>query len=98
MPEDWGGQTIFVPTSAKKGTGIDQLLELTALQAEVLELKANPNRAAQGVVIEGRLDRGRGPVATALVKTGTLQRGRRGRGRLAFRPDPRAASTTGGRK
>ena len=75
VPEDWGGQTIFVPTSAKKGTGIDQLLELTALQAEVLELKANPNRAAKGVIIEGRLDRGRGPVATALIRTGTLHEG-----------------------
>ena len=90
VPEDWGGQTIFVPTSAKKGTGIDQLLELTALQAEVLELKANPNRAAKGVIIEGRLDRGRGPVATALIRTGTLQRGRRRRGRLPFRADSRA--------
>jgi translation initiation factor IF-2 len=75
VPEDWGGQTIFVGTSAKKGTGIDQLLELTALQAEVLELKANPNRAAKGVIIEGRLDRGRGPVATALIRTGTLHEG-----------------------
>jgi translation initiation factor IF-2 len=75
VPEDWGGQTIYVPTSAKKGTGIDQLLELTALQAEVLELKANPNRAAKGVIIEGRLDRGRGPVATALIQTGTLREG-----------------------
>jgi translation initiation factor IF-2 len=75
VPEDWGGQTIFIGTSAKKGTGIDQLLELTALQAEVLELKANPNRAAKGVIIEGRLDRGRGPVATALIRTGTLREG-----------------------
>jgi translation initiation factor IF-2 len=66
VPEDWGGQTIFVPTSAKRGTGIDQLLEMTALQSEILELKANPNRAAKGVIIESRLDRGRGPVATAL--------------------------------
>ena len=75
VPEDWGGQTIFVPTSAKQGTGIDQLLEMTALQAEVLELKANPNRAAKGVIIESRLDRGRGPVATVLVQTGTLKEG-----------------------
>ncbi len=75
VPEDWGGQTIFVPTSAKKGTGIDQLLEMTALQAEVLELKANPNRAAKGVIIESRLDRGRGPVATVLVQNGTLREG-----------------------
>ena len=75
VPEDWGGQTIFVPTSAKKGTGIDQLLEMTALQAEVLELRANPNRAAKGVIIESRLDRGRGPVATVLVQNGTLKEG-----------------------
>jgi translation initiation factor IF-2 len=75
VPEEWGGQTIFVPTSAKKGTGIDQLLEMTALQAEILELKANPNRAAKGVIIESRLDRGRGPVATVLVQNGTLREG-----------------------
>jgi len=75
VPEEWGGQTIYVPTSAKKGTGIEQLLEMSALQAEVLELKANPNRAAKGVVIESRLDRGRGPVATVLVQTGTLKEG-----------------------
>ncbi len=75
IPEDWGGQTIFVSTSAKKGTGIDQLLEMTALQSEILELKANPNRAAKGVIIESRLDRGRGPVATALIQNGTLKEG-----------------------
>jgi translation initiation factor IF-2 len=75
VPEDWGGQTIFVPTSAKRGTGVDQLLEMTALQAEVLELKANANRAAKGVIIESRLDRGRGPVATVLVQNGTLREG-----------------------
>jgi translation initiation factor IF-2 len=75
MPEEWGGQTIFVPTSAKRGTGIDQLLEMTALQAEVLELKANPNRSAKGVIIESRLDRGRGPVATALIQSGSLREG-----------------------
>jgi translation initiation factor IF-2 len=75
IPEEWGGQTIFVPTSAKSGAGIDQLLEMTALQAEVLELKANANRAAKGVIIESRLDRGRGPVATALIQTGTLKEG-----------------------
>jgi translation initiation factor IF-2 len=75
VPEDWGGQTIFVPTSAKRGTGIDQLLEMTALQSEILELKANPNRAAKGVIIESRLDRGRGPVATALIQNGTLKEG-----------------------
>ncbi len=75
IPEDWGGQTIYVPTSAKKGTGIDQLLEMTALQSEILELKANPNRAARGVIIESRLDRGRGPVASVLVQNGTLKEG-----------------------
>ena len=75
VPEDWGGQTIFVPTSAKRGDGIPQLLEMTALQAEVLELKANPNRAARGIIVEGRLDRGRGPVATALIQSGTLKEG-----------------------
>jgi translation initiation factor IF-2 len=75
VPEEWGGQTIFVPTSAKKGTGIDQLLEMTALQSEILELRANPNRAAKGVIIESRLDRGRGPVATALIQGGTLKEG-----------------------
>ncbi|MBI1845785.1 MAG: translation initiation factor IF-2 [Candidatus Rokubacteria bacterium] len=75
VPEDWGGQTIYVSTSAKKGTGVDQLLEMTALQAEILELKANPNRNAKGVIIESRLDRGRGPVATALIQNGTLKEG-----------------------
>jgi len=75
VPEEWGGQTIYVPTSAKKLTGIDQLLEMTALQAEILELKANPARAAKGVIIESRLDRGRGPVATVLVQTGSLKEG-----------------------
>ncbi|MBI3629465.1 MAG: translation initiation factor IF-2, partial [Candidatus Rokubacteria bacterium] len=75
IPEEWGGQTIFVSTSAKAGTGIDQLLEMTALQAEVLELKSNPNRAAKGVIVESRLDRGRGPVATALIQNGTLKEG-----------------------
>jgi translation initiation factor IF-2 len=75
VPEEWGGQTIFVPTSAKRGTGIDQLLEMTALQSEILELKANASRAAKGVIIEGRLDRGRGPVATALIQNGTLKEG-----------------------
>jgi len=75
VPEDWGGQTIFVPTSAKRGDGIPQLLEMTALQAEVLELKANPNRAARVIIVEGRLDRGRGPAATALIQSGTLKEG-----------------------
>jgi translation initiation factor IF-2 len=75
VPEEWGGQTIYVPTSAKKGTGIDQLLEMTALQSEILELRANANRAAKGVIIESRLDRGRGPVATVLIQNGTLREG-----------------------
>jgi translation initiation factor IF-2 len=75
VPEDWGGQTIFVHTSAKRGDGVPQLLEMTALQSEILELKANPNRSARGVIVEGRLDRGRGPVATALIQSGTLKDG-----------------------
>jgi translation initiation factor IF-2 len=75
VPEEWGGQTIYVHTSAKRGDGIAQLLEMTALQAEVLELKANPNRAARGVIVEGRLDRGRGPVATVLIQSGALKEG-----------------------
>ena len=75
VPEEWGGQTIFIGTSAKTTAGIDQLLEMTALQAEVLELKANPNRAAKGVIVESRLDRGRGAVATALIQSGTLHEG-----------------------
>jgi translation initiation factor IF-2 len=75
VPEDWGGETIYVHTSAKRGDGIPQLLEMTALQAEVLELKANPTRAGRGVIVEGRLDRGRGPVATALIQSGTLKEG-----------------------
>jgi translation initiation factor IF-2 len=73
--EEWGGQTIAVETSAKKRTGVDQLLEMTALQAEIMELRANPNRAARGVVVEAKLDRGRGPVATVLVQQGTLREG-----------------------
>ena len=75
VPEDWGGQTIFIHTSAKRGDGIPQLLEMTALQAEILELRANPGRAGRGVIVEGRLDRGRGPVATALIQSGTLKEG-----------------------
>ena len=68
-------QTIFVNTSAKKGTGVDKLLEMIALQAEMLELKANPDRAGRGVVVEAKLDRGRGPVATVLIQQGTLREG-----------------------
>ncbi|MEJ2254749.1 MAG: translation initiation factor IF-2 [Nitrospirota bacterium] len=75
VPEAWGGQTIFAETSAKQRIGIESLLELILLQAEVLELKANPDRPAQGVIIEAELDRGRGPVATVLVQNGTLRVG-----------------------
>jgi len=75
VPEAWGGDTIFVPVSAKTGEGIDKLLESILLQAEVLELKAAKEAPARGVVIEARLDKGRGPVATVLVQSGTLKRG-----------------------
>lgn len=75
IPEEWGGDTIMVPVSAKAGTGIQQLLEMILLVAEVKELTANPDRVAEGVVIEGRLDKGRGPVATVLVQKGTLNVG-----------------------
>ncbi|MFO1520107.1 MAG: translation initiation factor IF-2 [bacterium] len=75
VPEDWGGDTIFAHVSAKTQKGIEELLELILLQAEVLELKANPNKPAKGVVIESRLDRGRGPVATILIQEGTLRAG-----------------------
>ncbi len=73
--EEWGGDTIVCPISAKTGMGVDNLLEMLILTAEVGELKANPNRAAQGTVIEARLDKGRGPVATLLVQNGTLHQG-----------------------
>ncbi|MBD5161483.1 MAG: translation initiation factor IF-2 [Oscillibacter sp.] len=75
VAEEWGGQTIICPISAKTGMGIDSLLEMVTLTAEVAELKANPNRAAQGTVVEARLDKGRGPVATLLVQNGTLHAG-----------------------
>ena len=75
VAEEWGGQTIVCPISAKTGMGIDNLLEMVTLTAEVAELKANPNRAAQGTVVEARLDKGRGPVATLLVQNGTLHTG-----------------------
>lgn len=75
VPEDWGGNTMFVEVSAKTGQGIDALLESVLLQAEVLELKAAKDAPARGIVIESRLDRGRGPVATILVQSGTLKRG-----------------------
>ncbi|KPA91542.1 MULTISPECIES: translation initiation factor IF-2 [Pseudomonas] len=74
-PEDWGGDTPFVPVSAKVGTGVDELLEAVLLQAEVLELKATPSAPGRGVVVESRLDKGRGPVATVLVQDGTLRQG-----------------------
>ena len=73
VPEDWGGDTIFVKVSAKKKQGIDDLLEMVLLQAELLELKANPDKLAMGYVVEAKLDSGRGPVATVLVKQGTLR-------------------------
>ena len=75
IPEEWGGDTIIVPISAKTGMGLDELLEMVLLTAEVQELKANPNRRAKGVVIEARLDKTRGPVATLLVQNGTLKQG-----------------------
>ena len=75
VPEEWGGETIICPISAKTGEGIDNLLEMVNLTAEMQELKANPNRSAHGAVIEARLDKGRGPVATLLVQNGTLRQG-----------------------
>ncbi len=74
-PEEWGGQTIFCEVSAKKKIGIEHLLEMILIQADVLELKANPDKMARGAVIEAKLDRGRGPVATVLVQSGTLKVG-----------------------
>jgi translation initiation factor IF-2 len=75
IPEAWGGQTIYVEVSAKKRVGLEDLLEMILLQAEVLELKANPNKPCRGTIIESKLDRGRGPVATVLVQDGTLRVG-----------------------
>ena len=75
IAEDWGGSTVFVPVSAKTGEGIDELLEMITLTAEVLELKANAKRRARGLVIEAKLDKGRGPVATILIQKGTLHVG-----------------------
>ncbi len=75
VPEAWGGDTIFVPISALQGTGVDQLLEMIQLVAEMKELKANPKRLAMGTVIEAQLDKGRGPLATFLVQNGTLKIG-----------------------
>ncbi|MGA9724830.1 MAG: translation initiation factor IF-2, partial [Candidatus Binatus sp.] len=75
VPEDYGGDTITVPVSARTGEGIEKLLEMILLQADVMELKANPSRAARGTIIESQLDRGRGPVATVLIQEGTLHQG-----------------------
>ena len=75
VPEEWGGETIICPISAKTGMGIDNLLDMVVLTAEMRELRANPNRSAHGAVIEARLDKGRGPVATLLVQNGTLHQG-----------------------
>jgi translation initiation factor IF-2 len=75
VPEQWGGNTLFAEVSAKQKTGIKELLELILLQAEVLELKANPDKPARGIIVEAKLDKGRGPVATALVQEGTLKGG-----------------------
>ena len=75
IPEDWGGSTVFAPVSAKSGEGIEQLLEMILLTADILELKANTKRKARGLVIEAQLDKGRGPVATVLVQKGTLKVG-----------------------
>jgi translation initiation factor IF-2 len=75
VPEDWGGDTIFVPVSAKKRIGIENLLEMILLQADVMELKANPNKPGRGTIVEAKLDKGRGPVATVLVSTGTIRPG-----------------------
>ena len=75
IPEDWGGSTVFVPVSAKTKEGIDNLLEMILLTAEVLELKANPDRRARGLVLEAKLDKGKGPVANVLIQKGTLRLG-----------------------
>ncbi len=75
IPEEWGGDTPIVPVSAKTQMGIDELLEMVLLVADMKELKANPNRAGKGIVIEARLDKGRGPIATILVQNGTLRQG-----------------------
>lgn len=75
VPEEWGGDTIMVPVSAKTGEGVEQLLEMILLQAEVLQLKANPNRLAKGIIIEAKLDKNRGPLATVLLQNGTLHVG-----------------------
>ena len=75
VPEDWGGETACIPVSAATGAGIQDLLERIVLEAEVMELKANPNRRAKGAVVEARLDKGQGTIATLLVQNGTLHKG-----------------------
>jgi IF-2: translation initiation factor IF-2 len=75
VPEEWGGDTIFCPISAKKNINIDNLLEMVLLVADMKELKANPNKQAKGVVIEARLDKAKGPIASMLVQRGTLDEG-----------------------
>ncbi|WP_027180132.1 translation initiation factor IF-2 [Maridesulfovibrio bastinii] len=75
VPEDWGGDTIFVPVSAKQKTGLTELLEMVLLQAEVLELEANPDKPARGNIVEAKLDKGRGPVGTVLIQEGTIHQG-----------------------
>jgi len=86
IPEDYGGETITVPVSARSGEGIERLLEMILLQADLMELKANPDRSARGTIVESELDRGRGPVATVLIQEGTLRQG-----------DPFVCGTTYGR-
>ena len=75
MPEDWGGDVACIPVSAVTGMGISDLLERIVLEAEVMELKANPSRRGKGAVVEARLDKGQGPIATLLVQNGTLHKG-----------------------
>lgn len=75
VPEEWGGDTIYVPISAKKKINIDNLLEMVLLVADMKELKANPNKQAKGTVIEARLDKSKGPIASMLVQRGTLDEG-----------------------
>ena len=94
VPEDWGGQTVMVPVSAKKKQNLDQLLEMILLSTDILELKANPKRSASGTVLEAKLDRGRGPVATVLVQDGTLQRRRQLHRRPGGRQGRARSSTT----
>ena len=86
VPEEWGGDTPCIRVSAKKKEGIDDLLEMITLVADLKELKANPDRAAKGTVVEARLDKGRGPIATVLVQNGTLHTGRHHRRRHGGRP------------